>query len=60
MYMIAAMVKPVFRVVFGYPVRSGLDDDLQGVTGTGLGRVQPGFKLAKGEFNGVEIGRVER
>ena len=48
------MVKPVFRVVFGYPVRSGLDDGLQSVAGTDLGRAQPGFELAKGEFNRVK------
>ena len=59
-YIIATVVKPVFRVVPGYPVRGGLDDVFQRFAGAGLCGTQPRFEFAEGQFNGVEIGRVGR
>ena len=54
------MVKPIFRVALDYPIGGVLDGGLQGLAGAGLGRAQPRFELAEGQFNGVEIGRVRR
>ena len=59
-YVVATMVKPVFRVGFGHPFRGLLDDRLQGVAGAGLGGAEPGFELAEGQFDGIEVGRVRR
>ena len=42
------MVKPVFSILLGYPVGSGLNNALQGLAGTGLSRAQrPGWVARK-------------
>jgi len=58
--MVTTMVKPVFGVLLAYPVGGEANGRLQCLSGAGLGRAQPGFQLAEGEFDGVEIGRVGR
>ena len=60
MYMIAAMVEPVLGVIFVNPVQCGAHGGRQGLPGTGLGRAQEGFELAKGQFNRREAGRLGR
>ena len=58
--MITTMVKPIFSILVAYPLRGRLDGGFERLAGVGLGRAQPGFELAEGEFDGVEIGRVGR
>lgn len=58
--MVAKTVKPILRVLFGYPVDGGSDNGFQGLAGTGLGRAQPHFEFTEGEFDGVEGGRLRR
>ncbi|WP_345114890.1 IS630 family transposase, partial [Hymenobacter algoricola] len=41
-YVVATVAKPVFGILLGYPVGSGLDDAFQRLSGAGLGRAQPG------------------
>ena len=57
MYVVATMVKPIFRVALGYPI-GGVPDD--GSPGAGLGLAQPGLKFAEGQSDGIEIGRLRR
>ena len=57
-YIVPAMVKPVFCIVPGYPPRCCPDDIFQQVTGAGPGRVQPSFKLAEGQLDGVKIRQI--
>ena len=47
-YVVATMVKPIFRVALGYPIGGVPDDGFQGFPGAGLGRAQSGFELAEG------------
>jgi hypothetical protein len=56
--MVATVIEPVFCIDFGYPLGGFLDDAFQCLLGTGLCGAQPGFELAEGQFDGVEIGRV--
>lgn len=58
--MVATVVKPVFRVAPAYPLSSFLDDAFPGLPGSCLCSAQPGFELAEGQFDGVEIRRVRR
>ena len=57
-YMIAAMVKPVFRLVLAYSFGRRPNGFFQHVTGAGLGLAQLGFKFAEGQFNRVKIGGI--
>ena len=57
-YVVATVVKPIFRVALGYPIGGVLDDGFQGLAGASLSHPQPRFKFAEGQFDGVEIGRV--
>ena len=57
---ITTVVKAVLCVLFDYQVYNGLSDDFQGLVGAGLGRAQPRFESAEGEFNGVKIGGLGR
>ena len=60
MHVVATMVEPVLRVALRYPVGDGLNDGFKGFPGTDLDLAQPGFELAKGQFDGIEIGRIGR
>ena len=57
---VAAMVKPVFCVVLGYPVGCRSDTGFQRFAGAGPSGAQPRFKFTKGQFDGVEVRRVGR
>ena len=57
-YMIAAMVKPVFGIVLAYPFGRRANGFFQRITGAGLGLAQPGLKFAEGPFNRVKIGGI--
>ena len=59
-YMISAMVKPIFGIVSGYPIGCSSNGLFEVVVGTCFGRAQPCFELAEREFNRVKIRRVRR
>ncbi len=52
------MAIPILCVALAYPLSGGTDGFFQQVSGTGLGSTQPGFEFAKGEFDGIKIGRI--
>ena len=58
--MVTTMVKPVFSVLFGYPIGGSLDDAFQRLSGPGLGGAQPSFELAEDQFNRIKVRRVRR
>jgi hypothetical protein len=56
------MVEPILSVLLDYPVSGGFDGAIQCLSGTGLGRTQPNFKVAEGLpnalsafFDGVKV-----
>jgi len=57
-YMLSAMVKPVFGILFSYPLGGCQNGLLQQVAGAYLCGAQPGFEFAESQLNGIEVGRI--
>lgn len=59
-YMIAAVVKPVSRILAGNSSYGLVQGALQGVVGAGLGRAQGRLEFALGLFDRGKVGRIRR
>ena len=60
MYMVAAVVKPILRVLAGNPGQGLFQGTVQGLAGAGLGRAQGRSEFAPGLLDGRKIGRIGR
>lgn len=58
MYVIAAVIKPRFRIGARNPVDGGVQGFFERFAGTRLGLAQLGFELTPGLFDGGKVGRV--
>lgn len=58
MYVIAAVIKPCFRIESSNPVDGSMQGFFQRFAGPRLGLAQLGFELAPGLLDGGKVGRV--
>ena len=60
MYVVAAVVKPILRVLVGNSDQGLFQGTVQGLAGSGLGRAQGRFEFTPGLLDGRKIGRQKQ